>query len=407
MPQGRKRYVITHREQIVAPEQAAALLEREPARIESFLSAAKPLSEETVVHFPQIGVSYAWLTEEEASLLSADPRISSVREQHLVASGGQLISIEPPAAGVAHEFSLGPPPAEAIPWNIRLVGADLVWPRSTGRGIKVAVLDNGINKSRNDLTVAGGISFVPNITDWDDDDGHGTHCAGIIAARAAHEKVIGVAYDCSLYAVKVMSHGRGSTDSVVAGLMWAADNKVDVASLSLWNTNGADAPDEPFWDDIERAAQYAFKAGCFVVGISGNSGDRAKHWVTNPGRCPGVMAVGAIDQSKTWWAESSYGPPELPVEQVVEVTAPGVMVRSTHLGNSFATYNGTSQACPHVAGAAALIKAVDPSLGPAQIRARLRDTADDLGPPGRDEKFGSGLLNCIKSSPTGATRLGA
>jgi subtilisin len=210
--------------------------------------------------------------------------------------------------------------------------------------------------------------------------------------------VVGVAYDCALYAVKVMTHGSGDTDWIVAGLMWAAEKKMNIASMSLWDNNGAVTPDEAPWEDIERAAQYAFNAGCLVVGISGNSGDRPKHWVTNPGRCPGVMAIGAVEEAKTWWTHSSYGPPELPPERAVEVTAPGVMIRSTYLGNGFAYYNGTSQACPHVAGAAALMKAIDPSLGPAQLRTRLRTTADDLGPAGQDEKFGAGLLNCINAT---------
>jgi subtilisin len=79
--------------------------------------------------------------------------------------------------------------------------------------------------------------------------------------------VVGVAYDCSLYAVKVMTHGSGDTDWIVAGLMWAADNKMNIASMSLWDNNGAVTPDEAPWEDIERAAQYAFNAGCLVSGF--------------------------------------------------------------------------------------------------------------------------------------------
>merc|ERR1711939_1229048 len=98
------------------------------------------------------------------------------------------------------------------------------------------------------------------------------------------------------------------------------------------------------------------------------------HWVTNPGRCPAVMAVGAVDDQGLWWDKSSYGPPELPIAQSVEVAAPGAAIKSTFLGNEFQLYWGTSMACPHVAGAAALCKSIDPTLSAATIRERLRCT---------------------------------
>ena len=98
-----------------------------------------------------------------------------------------------------------PPASQAIPWNIRLVKADQVWSRATGRDVNVAIVDTGIDDDHPDLSVSGGASFVPGVTSWDDDQGHGTHCAGVAGARNNTEGVVGVAPECSLFAVKVLN----------------------------------------------------------------------------------------------------------------------------------------------------------------------------------------------------------
>jgi subtilisin len=352
------------------------------------------------VHFAEIGVAYLDLDERSASALSTDLRISSVRRVREVLNGGRLVSVEAARPFMADLLMADDEtlPNPALSWNITGVHADQVWPRTTGQGVKVAVLDNGINRHRTDLVVGDGISFVPGISDWDDDDGHGTHCAGIIAANAPDQGVMGVAPGCTLYAVKVMTRGAGNTDWVVAGMMWAAQNKMDVVSMSFWETGGASAPDEAPWDDVQRAAQFLLDSGCLIVGIAGNSGNVENHWVTNPGRCPAVMAIGAVDDQSAWWGESSFGPPELPVGQAVEMTAPGVAIKSTYLGAGFSYYSGTSMACPHIAGAAALMKSLDATATASSLREKLRGTAQDLGSPGLDEKYGAGLLDCFSAT---------
>ena len=286
--------------------------------------------------------------------------------------------------------------AQPIPWNIQLVRANEVWSRVTGRGIKVAVIDTGIDDDHPDLTVSGGASFVPNISHWNDDQGHGTHCAGIIGARNNITGVIGVAPECELYAIKVLNaQGSGQLSWILGGMGWAVRNGMDVASMSL----GSDvsSPDADCIIAYQRAAEKLFNAGCTVIAAAGNSGDQSNKWVGNPARCPGFMAVAAVDKNQQLASFSSNGPENLGHLRGVEISAPGVRVNSTVIGGRYGKKSGTSMACPHVAGAAALIKQLRPTWTPDRIRNRMKETASDLGAPGNDSKFGAGLLDCFRA----------
>ena len=292
------------------------------------------------------------------------------------------------------------PPTQPIPWNITMVKADQVWSRVTGQGVKVAIIDTGIDNDHPDLSVAGGVSFVPGVLSWDDDHGHGTHCAGIVGARNNPLGVVGVAPGSSLYAVKVMrpvpgGRASGSLSWILAGMDWARQQRMDVASMSLGSLAGS--PDEACVLAYQRAAQRLIDVGCIVISSAGNSGRTAQPWVGQPARCPGFMAVAAVDSNANLADFSSRGPDTLCAECGVEISAPGVSVRSTVPGGGYSNMSGTSMACPHVAGAAALLKELHPAWSPAQIRARLTATASDLGVPGDDPGFGAGLLDCQRA----------
>ena len=289
-----------------------------------------------------------------------------------------------------------PKPEQPLPWNIEMVRANDVWKRVTGKGVKLAIVDTGIDEDHPDLSVSGGASFVPNISSWDDDNGHGTHCAGIAAAKNNPIGVVGVAPDCLLYAVKVLSAtGSGYMSWILAGMGWCVRNGIQVVSMSLGS--GVSSPDAPCSVAYQRAAELLVKAGCIVVAAAGNSGRTTNHWVGQPARCPGFVAVAAVDQKKQRADFSSYGPPELEPNSGIEISAPGVSVRSTIPGGGYASKSGTSMACPHVSGAAALLKELRPAWNPMQIRNRLKATAEDLGAPGNDQYYGAGLLNCFKA----------
>ena len=284
---------------------------------------------------------------------------------------------------------------QPIPWNISMVRADKAWARATGRGVKVAILDTGIADDHPDLIVQGGASFVSNVTSWYDDHGHGTHCAGIVAARHNATGVVGVAPDAELYAIKVLTKsGRGRMSWILAGMGWCLRNGIRVASMSL----GSDVsnPDDDCKVSYQTAARRLENVGCIVVASAGNAGKKSNPWVGNPARCSGFMAVAAVDRNGRKADFSSAGPASLGALEGVEIAAPGVFIRSTvpHNGG-YAKKSGTSMACPHVSGAAALIAQLHPTWSSARIRARLKETSQDLGAPGSDPDFGDGLLDCL------------
>ena len=281
-----------------------------------------------------------------------------------------------------------------------MIRADDVWRRVTGRGVKLAIIDTGIDDNHPDLSVFGGASFVPGVGSWDDDHSHGTHCAGIAGARNNAVGVVGVAPGCSLYAVKVMRplpNGRatGQLSWILAGMGWAASNGMDVASMSLGSSvNTADAACTVAY---QRAAQRLIDVGCIVIAAAGNSGRTAQPWVGRPARCPGFMAVASVDLNRRLAASSSRGPSTLDPLSGIEISAPGVRINSTVPGGGYGVKSGTSMACPHVAGAAALIKELRPTWSPGRIRRHLKATATDLGVPGDDPEYGSGLLDCYRA----------
>ncbi|WP_299362146.1 S8 family serine peptidase [Winogradskyella sp.] len=282
-----------------------------------------------------------------------------------------------------------------IKWNVKQVKADMAWNKATGKGVKIAILDSGVDTSHPDLNITGGSSFVTGISDWQNPtDPHGTFCAGIIGAKNNANGVIGIAHDSEIYAYRISNNGRAKEEWVFAAMEEAIKEKIDVVSFSLWNTGGENDPNAPFWSSWEEMARKLVDAGCSVVGIAGNSGNQANHWVTNPSRCPSYISVGATKENESIWEKSSYGPINLPVTQSVEIVAPGHLVLSTNPGGGYGIGSGTSYAAPHVAAAIALLKQAFPHWTPQEIRQRLHSSSKDIYLPGRDEKSGFGLLDC-------------
>ena len=242
-----------------------------------------------------------------------------------------------------------------IPWNIKMVKAHRAWARGyDGYRVKVAVLDTGIDYNHKDLCVYGGVDFSGSES-YMDYNGHGTHCAGIIAAREHRKRIVGVAPRAKLYAVKVLDDkGYGNTSDIIAGMEWCVNNGIQVASMSL---GGAHAPSIAYRNAISRCQLN----GVLVVAAAGNSANsdfswvcapansaQAKTWSTSP------IAVGAVDRRKQIAYFSSGGQKCLPWNPVGCV-APGVNVKSTYLDNENVEMSGTSMACSHVAGLAALL----------------------------------------------------
>ncbi|MDZ7718155.1 MAG: S8 family serine peptidase [Balneolaceae bacterium] len=284
---------------------------------------------------------------------------------------------------------------QPVPWNISMINAPAAWNRGyKGSGVKVAVLDTGI-ANHNDLTISGGASFVSGVSSYDDGHSHGTHCAGIIGARNNFIGVVGVAPLCSLYAVKVLSDsGSGYSSWVIAGMDWCIQNDIQVASMSLGSST---APSTAYANAVRKCQE----AGVTVVTSAGNSGNSSSFpWVGSPANAyqrsnsnASPIAVGAVNQSSNIASFSSRDGDHSEWNRVT-VVAPGVDVNSTVLNNGYDEKTGTSMACPHVAGLAALLYEKYPGISPINVERRITASASDLGAAGFDEPHGYGLINC-------------
>ena len=278
---------------------------------------------------------------------------------------------------------------ETLPWGVNRIDAEVVHGYNKGTGIKVAVIDTGIDYNHPDLDAnyQGGYDFVNGDADPMDDNGHGTHCAGIIAAEDNDFGVIGVAPEAWLYGVKALdSEGNGYISDIVAGIQWSIDNEMDIISMSL----GTDS----HFTSLQSACDAAEDAGIVVVAAAGNDGNRRGKGdnVDYPGRYSSVIAVAATDINDKRASWSSTG-------STVELSAPGVSIYSTYWDDMYATESGTSMACPHVSGVVALVKYSDSTLTNTEVRQRLQTTADDLGKSGKDNLYGYGLVDADEAAP--------
>ncbi len=280
---------------------------------------------------------------------------------------------------------------DRIPWNIKDIKADLVWNYTMGVGVNVCILDTGIDYTHPDLAplYKGGYNFVDNNSNPLDDNGHGTHCAGIVAAALNNFGLVGVAPKVNLYAVKVLNaSGVGTIDEVVAGIEWAIEHHMDIISMSFGTTQ--------YSQTLEQICDLAYKKGILLVAAAGNNGDGNINTteISYPAAYSSVIAVGAVNRSNVLAYFSNTG-------NYIELVAPGVDINSTlpTYGSQFGSYygilSGTSMACPHVTGVAALLKSF--GLNNTEIRHILDVTADDLGPPGKDPGYGYGLVDALRA----------
>lgn len=281
--------------------------------------------------------------------------------------------------------------AQQIDWGMTTINAPKAWSSSLrGNGVKIAVLDTGVS-SHPDLLISGGASFVPYTNSYDDDNGHGTHVAGIIGAVDNEIGVIGVAPESSIYAVKVLDkEGSGYISEIVAGINWAITNKMDIINLSLAT------PEHSIL--LKAAVDKAYANGILVVAAAGNNGstEGTTDTVEFPARYPSVIAVSALDKNNIRGSFSATG-------STVEIAAPGVSILSTHIGNDYVSFNGTSMATPFISGILAQLKNAYPTLTNVELREKLQQSAIDLGFPGKDSFYGYGLAQVPEQD--GATQV--
>ena len=288
---------------------------------------------------------------------------------------------------------------QTTPYGIEITDADVaIDAGNTGDGVSIAILDTGIDAQHETLEEnlgegwatddaacttdcsggpfgGGGNDIDECLEEWDDDNDHGSHCAGTAAAADNGEGVLGVAPDATLHAVKVLQcDGGGTFDDIAAGIEWSADQGHEVQSMSL----GADSDS----DVVSDALEYAADKGVVMVAAAGNDGP-CSDCVGFPARHPEVIAVSATDEDDDLADFSSTGPE-------VELAAPGVDTLSTIPRDDYDEFSGTSMACPHVSGAAATVIA-DGTTDREDVREQLKDAADDIGLD--DNEQGAGRLN--------------
>lgn len=278
------------------------------------------------------------------------------------------------------------PPAlsQSIPWGVDRVDADNVWAATTADSIKVAVVDTGIDLDHPDLTdnIKGGVNTIQSWKNADDDNGHGSHVAGIIAALNNTVGVVGMGPQIDLYAVKVLNkNGSGYVSDIIEGIDWSINNNINVINMSLGTTS-----DVISFHDAVIAAR---NAGIVVVAAAGNSGP-ANNTVIYPAKYPESIAVSATDSLDGQPSFSSRGPE-------VDLAAPGVSIYSAYKNGSYTTLSGTSMAAPHIAGAAALVLATHPGFTPSQVQSYLQANAELLGSLSSDQQ-GFGLVDAEKAT---------
>lgn len=265
-----------------------------------------------------------------------------------------------------------------IPWGVKRLNAYSAWDRTTGKGVKVGVIDTGIDYNHTDLAknYAGGYNVIFTTKTPLDDQGHGTHVAGTIGAVKNLKGVIGVAPDVSLYAIKVLdSSGSGQYSWIIDGIQWAVNNKMDVVNMSLGAPQGSDA--------LKAAIDAAYKAGVVIVCAAGNDGGAVNY----PAKYPGTIAISALDSSDKIASFSSRG-------AEIAFIAPGVNINSTYKGNYYRTMSGTSMASPHIAGLSALVVGLGVK-DPDEVKSMLIKAAVKL-PNLKETEQGYGLIDASR-----------
>jgi subtilisin len=327
----------------------------------------------------------AHLTEAQRNELEADPNVAFLQPDTTFTAAG-LVSLAP---------------GETEPVGIRRIGAATTTQVRPSSGAGIAVLDTGIDLANGDLSAVSGTNCTKPGTSAQDDNGHGTNVAGIIAAKNQGAGVVGVTPGTKLYAVKVLAKsGSGTLSQILCGIDWVTANAgplgIKVANMSLAGTGANDGNCGRTNNDAEHQAICASTAaGVTYVAAAGNNSTGFAGSV--PAAYPEVLTVTAMtdtdgipgqrgpapcvrgERDDTYATYSNFAVSS--VDQAHTIAAPGTCVTSDKLGGGTSVYYGTSQAAPHVAGAVALclddggVAGACAGLAPSQIVAKLRADA--------------------------------
>ncbi|MEU4424067.1 S8 family serine peptidase [Actinoplanes sp. NPDC024001] len=274
----------------------------------------------------------------------------------------------------------------SLQWDMDTLRVPAAWQRSTGAGVTVAVIDTGVDAAHEDLAgrVLPGYDAIAGTAGVStDENGHGTHVAGTVAASTGNGiGISAVAPDASILPVKVMGrNGSGYMSDVAEGIVWAVDHGARVINMSLGSSGQTGT--------VSTAIGYARSKNVVVVAAAGNS-RAAGSPVNYPAADEGVIAVAATDSADAVASYSNAG-------GYVDVAAPGSGIVSTYPtarhAPGYGRLSGTSMAAPHVAAVAALLVAQRPGITPDEVESVLKTSAVDLGSAGRDDDYGYGRID--------------
>lgn len=359
-------------EGVVFPRLRAALLHADPDQVQALQAHADAHS---LLVEPE---RFVRATGSDADSVIATPGLSS--------PSGSLANASPVQGAALTDT------AQAT-WALQATG--VLASTYAGRGVRIAILDTGLDLSHPDFTGRTIVvqSFVPGLTAADR-NGHGTHCVGIACGPLQPHQGprYGVAFASEIYVGRVLDDSAGGTDgSILAGIDWAVQNGCAIVSMSLGSPVLLGDTYSPIF---EQVAIRALAAGSLLIGAAGNESERPDTIVPveHPANCPSILAIGAVDSN---FAVAPFSNGGLnPNGGEVDLAAPGVAMMSSWVGPSFyQSDSGTSTATPQVAGIAALLAEANPLARGNALRSLLLQGYRRLPLPVRD--VGVGLIQVL------------
>ncbi|MFT9849326.1 S8 family peptidase [Aneurinibacillus sp. REN35] len=265
-------------------------------------------------------------------------------------------------------------------WNMPAIDMEKAWDITKGKpDVIIAVIDTGVDLTHPEFQgkLVSGYNVLNDSNKAQDDNGHGTHVAGIIAAKTNNQQgIAGIAWNNKIMPVKgIGADGSGSSFDIARGIIWAADHGAKVINMSVGNYHPSNV--------LHDAIKYAFSKNVIMIAASGNDHTNQPSY---PAAYPEVISVAAVDWKGKQAEFSNFGPH-------IDVSAPGVDIPSTYIQKDYASLSGTSMACPHVAGLAGLIRSLNSSLSNREVMKIIREATTDAGIKGWDQHYGYGIMD--------------
>ncbi|MBP1994966.1 S8 family peptidase [Paenibacillus eucommiae] len=272
--------------------------------------------------------------------------------------------------------------SQIIPWGVDQIMAPQTWNKSVGSRVSIGVIDTGIDYNHPDLSqaISRGINLINRNLLPFDDNGHGTHIAGTIAAASSNGGIVGVAPRAIIHPVKAFDHnGSAYVSDIIAGIDWCVHNDLDIINMSFGM--------KTYNKSLEYAVLNAYHAGKIIVASSGNDGHKAS--IDYPARFTQVVSVGATTRSSKIAPFSNRG-------SRIDIYAPGDRIYSSWLHGKYNELSGTSMATAHVSGVIALMLAIKPGLRPLQIKNILKRSSISLSKT-RTVRWQAGQINARRA----------